>query len=973
MAYEDQHLFTHVPVRVDRQLFAAPDSDYKVYGMKVTDPNYDIPLDSFGGISVSGEMANFEDGSVLDMDLVYDENASRKFNRPSFTVHAIHYGLPKDAEGQWHFLAQITRKSKSMYEKLSDALPPTAMVLDMIVDEKLTPGQVKGIGAVTLAKLHDRIKKSKDLGILMGEYGEGLTPIAYQRIYDHFLDAKRAIHAINKNPYIIIAVGGIGFQTADKFALARGVKKDDPDRIKFGMHFAFESKVLNSAHTFASLDWFTKTCTEMLDIEPEVLAPQLDPETALKNDFIVNVDQPTGKKTITTSLMFLKEADIYKLIGIAEHTPWPILPKSQLDQAIADFQRINHVVLNHEQIAFLQSANVNGITILNGSAGTGKTWIVKVFVDIMRRNKVDFSLLAPTGRAAKVLQAYTQAPAKTIHSRLRLLPGFETKPYRRFSSNRGTFGDQDFVVVDESSMVTEDLAWELVRAVDYNEQHLIFVGDAFQLPAIGPGNFLNDLATAKQVATVTLTHVYRQGEKSGILDLATRVRELAPMPFYRTQETYVNGALKMYNRNDAQGIADILVQRYRELWEAHDRSTDTIMLCVNQNRGALGQRTLNRRIQTFVTPPQPGEAEYVSPVLDQDTGDKDVIRLNDKVMILKNDGSAELVDPETWQRIPNTDPDDDSENDDSSPSYETTSVTNGDLGRVAHIDTKHRFMVVQVEDEYVYFAFAGLLQKLALAYAVTVYKAQGGQADHVLLGFGVGGFMVDAQSFYTALTRAKESVDCYADFGMLRAKLKVVPRDKRHDLLGNFLSGRLNPDTYALMTADELRKALDPKAKQEELPVPQKADEDETGEAEEVSAERSSEGDGYGERPRPSNQNKKASQKKTVLENPDVILNRAKAKWAAENRFPSQPELDAVLERVARARRALRERKAAASDNVRKTPEAKQEEKQQTKKKHKPTQPAPEPSRYTPAQQKIIDGQDPLLAEFRRMFGHDYK
>ncbi|ERL64952.1 AAA family ATPase [Schleiferilactobacillus shenzhenensis] len=811
MAASDNELFRNIDLRITRQLFERADTDYRVYAAAVLDPHASIPVDRRGELTVTGEMAHYDEGTMTKMDLLYDEPASRRYGKPSYQLKAVHYGLPQDAAGQWAFLTQALAKSPATLSKLVEAVPPDQKILDLLRDGTLLDKKIPGVGEKTLLKLQAIVKRNTDLSVLMAAFGDRLTPIAYQHIFDHFGDARRAIKQINSDPYILIEVGGIGFKTADKFALAAGVPKNDLRRIRFGMQYVFATEILASGNTFASIKYFTAKCQDALNVAPVDISPQLTPDAAWRNGFVVNTDY----RLVTTMAMYVKEADLFQGITKAEKQRWPVLEEKKLAAAITEFEQDHHVTLDAQQRQFLTTANMRGITVLNGAAGTGKTWIINVFVQIMRDHNKRLTLMAPTGRAAKVLRDYTGHRASTVHARLGLMPGFEFAAYTR-QGNQDVYGKTDFVIVDESSMLTTDLAWEIVRSVVYEKRHLIFVGDAFQLPAIGPGNFLNDLAQCPAVATVTLHHVYRQGAKSGILDLASTIREREDLPFNAGQPAYLFGSMRLYNQRDEVTIANTLIAAYHSLWADNGRDTSQLLLLVNRNKGTLGRMQMNARIQQFACPPVPGQPEYVAPYVNSDTEEPDIFRIGDKVMVLANDSRAQKVDPATNQRIVATkDDEDDVDITDHVDitvhvDYETTVITNGDTGVITHIDPARHFLVVNVDDEFIYFSFGGITTKLALAYAVTVYKSQGGQAAHVLIGLAPSGNMVNAQSFYTAITRAEESADCYGDFGMLVSRLQVVPIEHRHDLLKNFLSGRLDVDTFGQQPVAAMRDVLAP-------------------------------------------------------------------------------------------------------------------------------------------------------------------
>jgi exodeoxyribonuclease V alpha subunit len=295
-----------------------------------------------------------------------------------------------------------------------------------------------------------------------------------------------------------------------------------------------------------------------------------------------------------------------------------------------------------------------------------------------------------------------------------------------------------------------------------------------------------------------------------VLALANRIRDRLALPFGPDDDRYVSGNVALYNQRNAGRVFDAGVKAYQDALVKSGQQIDAQLLIVNKNIGATGRLRFNAELQSLVNPAKNGEPEYISSYVDPVTNQKHHLRLNDRVMILKNDKHVPLVDPKTWERRAVLGENGLQQTDDfGTKRWRETIVANGDTGVVAHIDTKRHFVVVQIGQQYCYYSFGSVPRDLTLAYAITVHKAQGGQADTVIAIVNGADMMLNAQSFYTALTRTQQQFIFFGDFRVLLARTKIYPIDARHDLLGSFLSGQLTVDTFSRYTFDQVLAWLD--------------------------------------------------------------------------------------------------------------------------------------------------------------------
>lgn len=413
--------------------------------------------------------------------------------------------------------------------------------------------------------------------------------------------------------------------------------------------------------------------------------------------------------------------------------------------------------LNELQLQAVMECIRNGLLILSGGPGTGKTTTINMIIRYFEAEGLDIFLAAPTGRAAKRMTEATGFEARTIHRMLELNSALSDEDTRkvRFERNEENPLETDVIIIDEMSMVDIQLFQALLRAVVPGTR-LVLVGDVNQLPSVGPGQVLRDLIQSGQFPMVELEKIFRQAEESDIIVNAHRINNGQQIALDNKSKDFF-----LLERNDVNVIYKHMIQLIREKLPKYVKATPfDIQVLTPMRKGSLGCETLNGILQQYLNPPDPAKKEHP-------TG-SGLYREGDKVMQIKNNYQLE------WEIVSKY----------GIPVEKGTGVFNGDMGRILKIDESAASMVVEYDEQRrVTYPFS-LLEELELSYAITIHKSQGSEYPAVILPL-LGGtrMLFNRNLLYTAITRAKNCVTILGSSGTVRGMIDNISENKRYTAL----------------------------------------------------------------------------------------------------------------------------------------------------------------------------------------------
>ena len=587
--------------------------------------------------------------------------------------------------------------------------------LDVLSQQPDMLTKVPGIGKKRAQQIAASIQEqyaAREAMVFLQSYG--VSPrlaVKISRAYGG--DAQRKI---KENPYRLMDdIEGVGFLTADRIALTLGVPADSPYRLKSGLKYVLMEAAAGEGHTYLPRPMLLDAAARALRVAAEALENPLDELLFSREIIAMDVD---GQEAMLLAPYFYAEKEIARylllLMGAAQ-----MAEESVLKKQIKEYEKSHCIQFSAQQRRAVSEAAKQGLLVITGGPGTGKTTIINCILSLLGR---DVSLAAPTGRAAKRMSEATGKEAKTLH-RLLEFTGEEGK----FQRDEQNPLDAGCVIVDEVSMVDVFLMRSLLRALRPGTR-LILVGDADQLPSVGAGNVLGDILQSGAVPSVRLTDIFRQSEESLIVLNAHRINHgEAPILNRRDSDFFFERQLSADGA--AEAIVGLCAKRLPAFLHSAAPVRDIQVLSPTKKAGA-GVHQLNVMLQSALNPSGPGKREM--------TFGNTTFRVGDKVMHVRNN----------YQLAWRTDQGEEGEG-----------VFNGDVGFVEAIDPEDQVMTVRFDDERTVEYDAQQLEEVELAYCLSVHKSQGSEFPCVVMPV-VGGppRLLTRNLFYTALTRARKLV-----------------------------------------------------------------------------------------------------------------------------------------------------------------------------------------------------------------------
>ncbi|HHU17365.1 MAG TPA: ATP-dependent RecD-like DNA helicase [Clostridiales bacterium] len=582
--------------------------------------------------------------------------------------------------------------------------------------------EVNGIGEKKAAAISEAFQTHKEFAQISLFFQQfGIAPVYAMKLYKVY--GADTIQAVTENPYQLIDdVFGIGFKKADKIAERMGIDRNSDYRIRSGIKYALWIYV-NEGHTYVPQKQFCENAARLMDIGSEQVYEVLI-QLAFEGE--IHIENLEGRPVVFAMPYFIAEQNVCKgLISLNNSQLKHI--QSNVDQLINATEAETGIVLSENQKYAVKSSLQNGVSVITGGPGTGKTTIINTIIKIFENNGFTTAIAAPTGRAAKRITETTGYEATTIH---RLLEYYysEDEDTMRFGKNSEDPLQYDVVIIDEASMVDILLMNGLINAIKPGTR-LIVVGDADQLPSVGAGNVLRDMIDSEMINSVKLTEIYRQAKESLIVVNAHRINK-GEYPECNEKDKDFFLLRKKSEKEMLETIKTLCVKRLPNYYQGYDAIRD-IQVLTPIRRGLLGSINLNKELQNVLNPPSRDREEKTF-------GDK-IFREKDKVMQNRNNYQLE------WRRL-----------DDFS---EGQGVFNGDVGYIEKIDKEfNEITIVYDENRYVTYDFSQL-DELEHAYSITVHKSQGSEFPIIIMPVSwFPPILATRNLLYTAVSRGKKAV-----------------------------------------------------------------------------------------------------------------------------------------------------------------------------------------------------------------------
>lgn len=663
-----------------------------------------------------------------------------------FEVNKFMPVTPNSLEGIYVYLSSgmIHGIGEKMAKRIIDKFGVNTLDVIQNMPERLK--EVEGIGSKKIDQIVKSYEENRELRNIIIELSPyGITPNYCMKIYKKYKN--KALENINKNPYQLAEdIRGIGFKIADNIASKIGIEKDSKDRVSQGILYALNQS-LSSGHTYLPEDILIQEAKKLLEVKPPIIEECI---MELAYDQKVHIEKMNGMKLVYLIPYYVSENGVCKQIIKLSQAEFEDL-YIDIDKEIKIVEKQENIKLATNQVLAVKEAIENGVVIITGGPGTGKTTTINTIIKIFENNSQEVVLAAPTGRAAKRMSETSSKEAKTIHRLLEM--GFATDSDQlEFMKNEEEPIKADVIIIDEVSMVDILLMYSLLIAIKPGTR-VILVGDSDQLPSVGAGNVLSDMIESCVINVVRLNEIFRQAQESMIVVNAHKINKGEPLSLNAKDKDFFF-IKRNTNEEILKEIISVVSERLPKFYKV-DKLKD-IQVLASMRKGELGVTNLNIELQKYLNKPEKYKVE--------ENFQKRLFRVGDKVMQIKNNYTKK------W------------ENEDRSESGE--GIYNGDIGYVYHIDKEKRIVYVIFDQikivEYKY----DELDELDHSFCTTIHKSQGSEFPVVVIPMTWAPPMLLSRNLlYTAVTRAKKLVVIVGDVKYLEYMIKNNRTNDRYSNL----------------------------------------------------------------------------------------------------------------------------------------------------------------------------------------------
>ena len=723
---------------VDKIIFQSPTSWYSVC---------DVSLETGESITVVGTMPYISVGEAIEASGTFI--TSKDYGK-QFKVEEYRKYLPQNKNSILRYLSSGAIKGigAKIAKKIVDEYGEDAF--DVIENHPDWLAQINGISRKKAYEISFDFKEKADVRELMTSSGGIISADSSVKIYKKW--GRNALSMLKENPYCLCSDHfGLSFKMVDQIAMSYSISLDNENRILCAIKYALSIYATRDGHTYVKEQQLIDAVSKLIAVEKTKIEPYFEAERLPSGTtkFVVE-----NEPCVALNELYFAEMNIAKRLKLINRKAI-MLDNANLEYVVADLEARDGIKYAHLQKKAIYESLKNGVSVLTGGPGTGKTTVIKALIRIFDNIGISYALCAPTGRASKRMSEATGCDAKTIHRLLDVSSGEELLKEPKFNKNAQDLLTEDAIIVDEASMIDVTLFNALLQAIKPGAR-IILIGDIDQLPSVGEGNTLNDIIASGQFSVVCLNEIFRQASNSGIVSNAHKINKGELLDFNEKYDDFF--FVQKEESKIPEYIADLCKNRLPRKYGKD--IIDQIQIITPTKKGMCGTGSLNYIMQESLNPQESNKSQLSK-------GQSRVFRVGDRVMQTKNNYNIEFTENKNGIEIVGS------------------GIFNGDIGTIKSINDN---MIVDFGGRIVEYMPSDL-DELDHSYAITVHKSQGSEYPVVIIPVSASCpyMLLTRNLIYTAITRAEKMVLIVGDKETLFRMIENNTRAVRNTMLARLL------------------------------------------------------------------------------------------------------------------------------------------------------------------------------------------